>query len=130
MLFVDGSHRWGWNPHFSHGFDTDLEKQRTVIERYMPPGAIRFERPTGGIYFWCRLSRDVRAREVLRHAMATGVAFVAGEAFYPDPAGLHELRLCFSSARPAELDEGIKRLAESSRRASAETAAPANVAIG
>src|SRR5687768_328872 len=39
MLFVNGSHRWGWSPHFSHGFDTDLDKQRGVIERHMPPGA-------------------------------------------------------------------------------------------
>lgn len=91
-----------------------------AIERYVPPGVIRFDRPQGGIYFWCRLSPQVRARDVLQHAMTTGVAFVAGEAFYPDPAGTHEMRLCFSSATPAELDEGIKRLAESIRRAAAD----------
>lgn len=91
-----------------------------AVERYVPAGVLRFDRPQGGMYFWCRLSPQVRARDVLHHALSTGVAFVAGEAFYPDPAGVHEMRLCFSSAAPAELDEGIKRLAESIRLAAAD----------
>lgn len=91
-----------------------------AVERYVPAGVLRFDRPQGGMYFWCRLSPQVRARDVLHHALSTGVAFVAGEAFYPDPAGVHEMRLCFSGAAPAELDEGIKRLAESIRLAAAD----------
>jgi DNA-binding transcriptional MocR family regulator len=90
-----------------------------AIERYLPSGALRFDRPQGGMFFWCRLLPNVRARDVLHHAMNSGVAFVAGEAFYPDPAGIHEMRLCFSSVTPPDLEEGIKRLAESMRRAAA-----------
>jgi DNA-binding transcriptional MocR family regulator len=99
------------------------------IERHMPPGALRFERPQGGIYFWCRLSLGVRARDLLQHALSSGVAFVAGEAFYPDPAGVHEMRLCFSSVTPPELDEGIRKLAESVAKTAAERATPQAVAF-
>ena len=39
------------------------------------------------------------------------IAIIAGDAFYPDPTGESELRLCFSSVMPATIDEAIKRLA-------------------
>jgi hypothetical protein len=42
MTFVDGSHRWGWHPAFSHGFNQDLAAQRSKIEAHMPRDA-RFE---------------------------------------------------------------------------------------
>ena len=40
-----------------------------------------------------------------------GVAFVPGDAFYAEPAGDSELRLCFSSVRPSEIEEAVKKLA-------------------
>lgn len=43
-------------------------------------------------------------------AARAGVAFVAGEHFYPDPAGTHELRLCFTGVVPARIEEGVRRL--------------------
>jgi DNA-binding transcriptional MocR family regulator len=36
---------------------------------------------------------------------------VPGPAFYPDPAGDSELRLCFTSVLPSTIDESVKRLA-------------------
>jgi DNA-binding transcriptional MocR family regulator len=48
---------------------------------------------------------------LLEHALAGGIAFVAGHAFYPDPAGESELRLCFSSVVPPVIDDAIRRLA-------------------
>ncbi len=39
------------------------------------------------------------------------MAFIAGDAFYSDPTGEAELRLCFSSVMPSTIDEAIKRLA-------------------
>ena len=38
-------------------------------------------------------------------------AFVPGHAFYPDPAGESELRLCFSSVLPNTIDDAVRRLA-------------------
>ena len=44
-------------------------------------------------------------------ALASGVTFVPGPAFYPDPAGDSELRLCFTSVLPSTVEESVKRLA-------------------
>ena len=105
-------------------FDTHLKTLRaeharrctqmvTAIQRHVPPGALRFARPQGGLYLWCRLASGVSSRALLDRALAAGVAFIAGPAFYPDPAGESELRLCFSSVTPATIDGAVTRLAGS-----------------
>jgi DNA-binding transcriptional MocR family regulator len=53
----------------------------------------------------------VSARELRDEALKAGVAFVPGHAFYPDPAGESELRLCFSSVLPNAIDDAVRRLA-------------------
>jgi len=83
------------------------------IQRHVPPGALRFARPQGGLYLWCRLASGLCSRELLERALAAGVAFVPGHAFYPDPAGESELRICFSSVLPSAIDEAVRRLASS-----------------
>ena len=57
------------------------------------------------------MARGINARALLQQALAQGVAFVPGDAFYPDPAGESELRLCFSSVLPSTMDEAVKKLA-------------------
>ena len=81
------------------------------IQRHMPPGALRFARPAGGLYLWCRLAPGISASALYDRALAAGVAFVQGSAFYPDPAGDAELRLCFSGVPPSGIDESIRKLA-------------------
>ena len=68
-------------------------------------------RPQGGLYVWCRLEPGMSATALLERALAVGVAFVAGPAFYPDPAGDSQLRLCFTSVLPPALDAGVRKLA-------------------
>ena len=103
-------------------FDAHLRMLRTehakrctqmiaTIQRHMPPGSIRFARPAGGLYLWCRLGAGLSATALHERALASGVTFVPGTAFYPDPAGDSELRLCFTSVLPSTIDESIKRLA-------------------
>ena len=82
-----------------------------AIQKHVPAGALRFARPQGGLYLWCRLAPGVSARALLDRSLANGVAFVAGHAFYPDPAGESELRVCFSSVLPSAIDEAVRRLA-------------------
>src|SRR6185436_13412326 len=84
-----------------------------ALQRHVPAGAMRFSRPQGGLFLWCRLSSGVSSRALLDHALAAGVAFIAGHAFYPDPAGESDLRLCFSSVMPATIDDAVRRLAVS-----------------
>jgi 2-aminoadipate transaminase len=82
-----------------------------AIQRHMPPGSIRFARPAGGLYLWCRLGAGISATALHDRALANGVTFVPGPAFYPDPAGDSELRLCFTSVLPSTIEESVKRLA-------------------
>jgi 2-aminoadipate transaminase len=82
-----------------------------AIQRHMPPGSIRFARPAGGLYLWCRLGAGLSATALHERALASGVTFVPGPAFYPDPAGDSELRLCFPSVLPSTIEESVKRLA-------------------
>jgi DNA-binding transcriptional MocR family regulator len=82
-----------------------------AIQRHAPAGALRFARPQGGLYLWCRLAAGLDSPSLLERALPAGVAFLAGPAFYPDPAGETELRLCFSSVLPSEIDDAVSRLA-------------------
>lgn len=82
-----------------------------AIQRHIPAGVLRFAKPQGGLYLWCRLAPGVDSTALLDRALSAGVAFVAGPPFYPDPAGQSELRLCFSSVLPTAIDDAIKRLA-------------------
>ena len=81
-----------------------------AIQRHVPSGTLRFARPHGGLYLWCRLVPGVSSRALLDTALTAGVAFIAGDAFYPDPAGESELRLCFSSVMPATIEDAVRRL--------------------
>ena len=83
-----------------------------AIQRHFPPGALQFARPQGGLYLWCRVASHVSTRALLDRALTAGVAFVPGHAFYADPAGDSELRICFSSVAPAAMDDAIRLLAK------------------
>ncbi|MFG2979149.1 PLP-dependent aminotransferase family protein [Streptomyces sp. NPDC048331] len=66
--------------------------------------------PAGGMFLWARLPADHEATDLLRTAVAHGVAFVPGAPFYataPDP---RTLRLSFTTHTPAEIAEGVGRL--------------------
>ncbi len=95
-----------------------------AIQRHVPAGTLRFQRPSGGLYLWCRLAANMSARALHERALAAGVAFVPGHAFYPDPAGESELRLCFSSVLPNAIDDAVRRLAESIQRIAPEIPRP------
>jgi DNA-binding transcriptional MocR family regulator len=120
-------------------FDTHLKMLRaehakrcalmlTAIQAHVPPGTLRFARPQGGLYLWCRVGHGINARALLQQALAQGVAFVPGDAFYADPAGESELRLCFSSVLPTAIDEAVRKLA-AALRATGSLPRPELVAI-
>ena len=82
-----------------------------ALQRHVPAITLRFSRPSGGLYLWCRLLPGMSARALLERTLAAGVAFVPGHAFYPDEAGDGEIRICFSSVLPSAIDDAVRRLA-------------------
>jgi 2-aminoadipate transaminase len=78
-----------------------------ALERELA-GRARWSRPEGGYFLWLDLPEGADATELLGRAVAAGVTFVPG----PDFGGeSNSARLAFSFASPAEIDEGVSRLA-------------------
>jgi 2-aminoadipate transaminase len=88
-------------------------ERRDVMLRAMEehfPSSAHFTRPTGGLFVWAELPRDVDTRELLLDAVAERVAFVPGQGFHPDNSGTNTMRLNFSNVAPEQLREGVRRL--------------------
>ncbi|KAF0814184.1 2-aminoadipate transaminase [Andreprevotia sp. IGB-42] len=67
--------------------------------------------PAGGLFFWVRLQQPVDTRLLLQQGLEAGVAIMPGEAFFDAAPGESWLRLNFSHAAPALIEEGMRRLA-------------------
>lgn len=86
------------------------DRMLAALERNMPEG-VRFTRPEGGMFVWLTLPEGVDGAELLARAIAEErVAFVPGGAFFADGSNRNTLRLSFSCASDAQIDEGIARL--------------------
>jgi len=82
-----------------------------ALEEYMPEG-VRWTRPIGGFFVWMWMPEGVNSRQLLVKAIKRGVAFVPGDAFYPNGGGENTARLNFSYPSIEEIREAIRRLAE------------------
>ena len=71
-------------------------------------GRARWNRPEGGYFLWLELPEGTDAAELLTRATEGGVTFVPGVDFGGQP---NSMRLAFSFVSPAEIDEGVRRLA-------------------
>lgn len=71
-----------------------------------------WEEPSGGLFFWLRLNREIDTRTLLDEAISRDVAFMPGEAFYPAAPELGTMRLNFSHADADDADRGLAVLAD------------------
>ena len=84
----------------------------TALERELPEA--RFTPPSGGYFMWVELPEGANVAELETAAKERGVVFVKGTDFLLEGGG-NTLRLAYSGVTPAEIDEGITRLAEAAR---------------
>lgn len=103
------------------GFDAQVAKIRAAysqrrdamlaaLERHMPEG-VSWTRPEGGMFVWVTLPAGMDGAQLLARSIETEkVAFVPGQAFHADGSGANTLRLSFSCADDATIEEGISRL--------------------
>ena len=81
-----------------------------ALARYMPEG-VRWTRPEGGMFVWLTVAPHLDGADLLAQSLRTErVAFVPGRAFFADGSNGNTLRLSFSCADEAMIDEGMKRL--------------------
>ena len=82
---------------------------RMLVE-HMPEG-VDWTRPEGGMFVWVTLPEDMSGTDLLTRALETvKLAFVPGQAFFPDDTGTNMIRLSFSNSDEAVIREGIRRL--------------------
>lgn len=82
-----------------------------ALSRHLPP-TCRWQVPTGGMFFWVEGPQDFDANATLPQAVAAGVAYVPGSAFYinAEDAPAHVLRLSFVTLSIDQIHEAVARL--------------------
>jgi DNA-binding transcriptional MocR family regulator len=89
-------------------------QRRDAMMAAMPgtaPTGSTWTDPDGGMFTWLRLPGPVDTAALLPAALARDVAFVPGPPFYAGPPDTATLRLSFTTHTPAEITEGMGRLA-------------------
>ena len=87
------------------------DAMQTALSRHLAPLGCRWNEPRGGMFFWVELPASLDAAALLPQAVAHGVAFVPGAAFYAESARADTLRLSFVTVAPAEIERGLAALA-------------------
>jgi 2-aminoadipate transaminase len=80
-----------------------------ALERHVGDAA-SWTRPEGGFFTWLELPDGGDAVAAAGRALEAGVAVVPGPPFFPAGGGERHVRLSFSRADEAEIEEGIRRL--------------------
>ena len=88
--------------------------KRQVMERALHQrleGRVTWNPPRGGFFLWITLPALVDDRALFERALEHKVSFVIGSAFFVDGGGHQFARLSFSGITPAQIEEGVRRLA-------------------
>jgi 2-aminoadipate transaminase len=87
-----------------------LDACLAAIDKYMPDAVAT--RPAGGFFISLTLPEGIQTTAVRLEAAKRGLNLADGLAFFPEGGGERFLRLPFCALTPAEIGEGIRRLAE------------------
>ena len=102
--------------------DTQVEHIRKLYKRKRDimlqalknyfPSEVKWTIPKGGMFIWITLPKSIDTRLMFQKAIQKKVAYVVGEAFFPDGGNYNSMRLNFSYSDDESIKKGIKRLAE------------------
>jgi DNA-binding transcriptional MocR family regulator len=90
-------------------------RKRNVMEQSLRAhlgGRLTWSPPKGGFFVWATLPPGYTDHALLERALAHGLVFVVGSAFYVDGAGHEKIRLSFSAPSIDRIEEGARRLAQ------------------
>ena len=86
-----------------------------ALRQHLPAGS-EWQAPQGGMFFWVRLPAGCHAMALLKEAVAAGVAYVPGEAFYAHQPDARTLRLSFVTLTPDDIRTAVAALGAVLRR--------------
>ncbi|MEO8806168.1 MAG: PLP-dependent aminotransferase family protein, partial [Burkholderiaceae bacterium] len=92
-------------------YKAQRDAMRAALEAHMPK-ACHWAVPSGGMFFWVELPEGMDAVALLPKAVALGMAYVPGAAFFADAPRLNTLRLSFVTVAAPEIERGVKLLAQ------------------
>lgn len=94
------------------------DRMLQMLKAKMPPG-VTWTTPEGGMFIWVTLPKELDGAQLLQTALREArVAFVPGSSFYANEKVRNTMRLSFSLATDAEIDDGVTRLANIIKAAS------------
>ncbi len=102
--------------------DKQVEKIKTMykrkrdimlesLEKHLPEN-VEWTVPKGGMFIWLKLPKKINAHIMFQKAISKKVAYVVGDAFYPEGGSYNTMRLNFSYSDDETIKIGIKRLAD------------------
>ncbi len=92
---------------YKHKRDVMIDSLKTHF-----PKEVKWTVPKGGMFIWISLPKTIDTRLMFQKALSKKVAYVVGEAFFPEGGNYHSMRLNFSYSDDETIKEGIKRLAD------------------
>jgi DNA-binding transcriptional MocR family regulator len=96
------------NREFRRRRDTAL----SAAKKFFPQGS-RWRIPEGGLYLWVTLPRNgPNAAELYITAIQRGVGYAIGSVYYTRNPDNYTIRLNYGAHKPAEIEEGFRRLGE------------------
>ncbi|MDP4920999.1 MAG: PLP-dependent aminotransferase family protein [Solirubrobacteraceae bacterium] len=89
-----------------------VEALTTALDEHLPDA--KYNAPEGGYFMWVELPEGTDVAALEQAAAERDVVFVKGEDFVIEGA-TNQLRLAYSGVTPAQISEGIERLADAYR---------------
>jgi len=90
------------------------QQKRIVMEQALArelDGLVSWSTPRGGFFLWASFRGGINTDALLARAVAHGVLYVPGSAFYVGAHACNEARLSFAAPSCERIDSGIRRLA-------------------
>lgn len=115
MAIIGEIHRrLGWDDLIA-GYRTSYAQRASLASRTLsallgPHSRWTWEEPKGGFYLWLTCLERIDTAQIAQAAADHGVKVVPGGHFHPDATASPSLRICYSHARPDQLEEGLRRL--------------------
>lgn len=81
------------------------------LDEYFPR-SVMYTRPTGGMFTWLSLPKEITAKNLLQKAIEQKIIFVPGDGFYVANPDLHTLRLNYSNVPGAQMQTAMCTLAK------------------